>query len=89
MPPSVDLGLYRLIGEALDATSGAARVAIDFDPGVRLHIHAAPVHPPNWPSPVMRERVALCDGTISAEPSGDGRPRLSIVLARTFEGALS
>jgi signal transduction histidine kinase len=87
LPASVDLGIYRLIEEALAGTVGAARVQLVFGPDVRLEITAAGEAVRSWPTLAMHERVGLCRGLLTVEPDAEAGRRLTVRLPRAFEGA--
>jgi signal transduction histidine kinase len=86
LPASIDLGVYRILEEALASTgAGALEVRLTFaERDVELDVtsHSAPAA--SWPTLAMRERVALCDGELEA---GDGR--LRVRLCRAFEEVLA
>ena len=42
----------------------------------------------SWPTPAMRERVALCDGAIDVDIAPSAATRLRVRLPSTFDGAL-
>lgn len=83
LPASVDLGLYRILQEALSG-SGDKDVLLRFcAEDVQLTV-VTPGRPHlDWPTPVMRERVALCQGGIDV----DEQDQLVVRLPRLFEGA--
>jgi signal transduction histidine kinase len=81
LPASVDLGVYRILEDAL-ASAGAGRlgVRLAFSEGeVELSVTAGEGEG-EWPTLAMRERVALCDGTLSV---ADGC--LDVRLPRAFD----
>jgi len=91
LPASVDLGVYRILEEAL---AGAAEGAVD----VRLRFGADDIELTvaspdrvhlDWPTTAMRERAALCQGTAAVE-SGDGfGERLVVRLPHVFDEAVA
>jgi signal transduction histidine kinase len=86
LPASVDLGVYRILEEAL-ASSGAGSVEVQLTFGerdVELDVSARSASAASWPTLAMRERVALCEGELEAD---DGQ--LRIRLPRAFEGVLA
>lgn len=86
LPASVDLGVYRILEEALASTgAGPLEVRLTFaERHVELDVtsHSAPTA--SWPTLAMRERVALCDGELEADEG-----RLSVRLPRAFEEVLA
>lgn len=82
LPASVDLGLYRILEEALaTAGSGEVEVRLGFaEQGVDLQVVADGAAEASWPTLGMRERVAFCGGELQA-----GGGRLRIRLPRGFE----
>lgn len=86
LPASVDLGVYRILEEAL-ASTGAAPLEVrltfaERDLELDVTSHGAPAA--GWPTLAMRERVALCDGELEADEG-----RLRVRLPRAFEGVLT
>ena len=86
LPASVDLGVYRILEEALASTgAGPLEVRLTFaerDLELDVTSHSAPTV--SWPTLAMRERVALCDGELEADEG-----RLLVRLPRAFEGVLA
>ena len=95
LPASVDLGMYRVLDDALTGARGtdAARpieVALRFgELDVALEVTAGGATPLEWPTPSMRERVALCDGELAVEDDPHAGARLLVRMPRAFDGALS
>jgi signal transduction histidine kinase len=86
LPASIDLGVYRILEEAL-ASTGAAPVEVrltfaEADVELDVTSHSAPAA--SWPTLAMRERVALCDGELEADQG-----RLRVRLPRAFEEVLA
>jgi signal transduction histidine kinase len=85
LPASVDLGVYRILEEALASTgTGPLEVRLTFaerDLELDVSAHSAPAV--SWPTPAMRERVALCDGELQTDER-----RLRVRLPRAFEEVL-
>lgn len=85
LPASIDLGVYRILEEALASTgAGPLEVRLTFaHREVELDVtsHSAPAA--SWPTLAMRERVALCDGELEADEG-----RLRVRLPRAFEEVL-
>jgi signal transduction histidine kinase len=86
LPASVDLGVYRILEEALASTgAGPVEVRLTFaqrDVELDVTSHGAPAA--SWPTLAMRERVALCDGELEADEG-----RLRVRFPRAFEGVLA
>ncbi|MGH2884462.1 MAG: sensor histidine kinase [Solirubrobacteraceae bacterium] len=86
LPASVDLGVYRILEEALAITgAGSLEVRLTFaerDLAMDVISHSTPAA--SWPTLAMRERVALCDGELEADEG-----RLRVRLPRAFEEVLS
>ena len=85
LPASIDLGVYRILEEAL-ASTGAGPVEVRLTFGERdleldITSHSAPAA--SWPTLAMRERVAVCDGELEADEG-----RLRVRLPRAFEEVL-
>jgi signal transduction histidine kinase len=82
LPASVDLGIYRILEEALKtAQSGDVEVLVRFaQRDIELQVVSAGAVAGGWPTLAMRERVALCHGEVEAD---DGR--LTVRLPRAFE----
>jgi signal transduction histidine kinase len=83
LPASVDLGVYRILEEAL-ASTGARPVEVRLmfaqrDVQLDVTSHGAPAA--RWPTLAMQERVALCDGELEADEG-----RLRARFPRAFEG---
>jgi signal transduction histidine kinase len=85
LPASIDLGVYRILEEALASTGvGPLEVRLTFaerDVELDVSAHSAPAG--SWPTLAMRERVALCDGELEADEG-----RLRVRLPRAFEEVL-
>jgi signal transduction histidine kinase len=94
LPASVDLGLYRILEDALAtaaATGGEARVELRFhesDVELVAAVSGA-ASPPPWPTLAMRERAAVCGGAIRIETGHDGSRRLVTRLPRAFEAVFA
>jgi signal transduction histidine kinase len=92
LPASVDLGLYRILEDALATAGGSeARVELRFgDSDVELVAAVTgAASPPPWPTLAMRERVTVCGGTIRTETGDDGSRRLVTCLPRAFEAVFA
>ena len=84
----VELGLYRLLETALAMTSGTQlHASLRFgQDDVELSLRPNGAETPGWPSQVMRERVALCDGEVLSDPHGVA---FTARLPRGFERELA
>lgn len=90
LPASVDLGVYRILEEALAAapqrSSEVMEVFVRFgDRDVELEILSDSVGAATWPTLAMRERLEVCRGEFAVEPAEGAGRRLSARLPRTFE----
>jgi len=86
LPASIDLGVYRILEEALAGTcAGPLEVRLTFaERELELDVTSHGTPAASWPTLAMRERVALCDGELEAD---EGRLRVRLPLA--FEEALA
>ena len=86
LPASIDLGVYRILEEALASTGAAPlEVRLTFaERELELDVTSHGTPAASWPTLAMRERVALCDGELEAD---EGRLRVRLPLA--FEEALA
>jgi signal transduction histidine kinase len=93
LPAGVDLGLYRILEDALE---GARRqppltvgVALRFrEEDLELQLTARCEGPNEWPTDAMRERVALCDGALDDEGRDEDGWRFVARMPRGMQGAL-
>jgi signal transduction histidine kinase len=85
LPASIDLGVYRILEEALASTAeDPLEVRLTFaEADVELDVTSYSAPAASWPTLAMRERVALCDGEVEADEG-----RLRVRLPRAFEGVL-
>jgi signal transduction histidine kinase len=84
LPASIDLGIYRMVEEALTAgDSGEALIRLEFGQDrIDLEVSLPNLNGSStWPTLAMHERVAICNGSIRSEASGD-RQRLVIGFPR-------
>jgi signal transduction histidine kinase len=92
LPAGVDLGLYRILEDALESTRRqrplTIAVALRFrEEDLELRLTARCEGPNGWPTDAMRERVALCEGALDAEGrDGDGW-RFVARMPRGLQGA--
>jgi signal transduction histidine kinase len=96
LPASVDLGVYRILHEALASTRDTAdlpapiAVSISFGANdVALDVTARWPAPVSWPTVAMRERVALCGGDVTLDKIDGASERLRVRMPGALEGALA
>jgi signal transduction histidine kinase len=94
LPASVNLGLYRILEDALTSagedTTHPTEVTLRFgEHDVELTVSTAGVASLSWPTPAMRERVALCEGEIEVGITPSAGERMVVRLPRAFAGALA
>lgn len=90
LPVSVDLAVYRIVEEALLASTGDTEVDLRFVADeVELEIACASSGEEQWPTVAMSERVALCEGTIDADTATAAGTRLSVRLPQSFAEAFA
>jgi signal transduction histidine kinase len=87
IPASIDVALHRLIEEGLAGAPTRASVRLTFRPlEVELQVDTPKDgHPSPWPTLPMRERITLCNGTVTLMTGTTDR--LTIRLPRRFDGA--
>ncbi len=90
----VDLGLYRTLEDALDSArrhpTSDVVVTLRFrEEDLELRLAARCSRPNAWPTDAMRERIALCDGTLEAEPLDEDGWQLVARMPRGLQGALN
>ena len=90
--PGVDLITYRIIEEALASptrrTAAVITVALRFtDENLEVELSATGPAAGDWPTPTMRERVALCAGQLHVAPIADDAARMTIHLPRGLNAA--
>jgi signal transduction histidine kinase len=93
LPPSVNLGLYRILEDALGSTAKDDQHPTDVtlrfgEHDVELTVTTTAANSLSWPTPVMRERVALCEGGIDVDIAPSAATRLRVRLPSTFDGVL-
>jgi signal transduction histidine kinase len=95
LPAGVDIGLYRILEEALHSAgrSPASVIGVELrfnNHNLELRLTTDRQAPNDWPTDVMRERVALCDGELHAEArDDDGGWQLVARMPRGLQGALA
>jgi signal transduction histidine kinase len=90
----VDLITYRIIEEALNSptrrSATVITVALRFtEENLEVELSAAGPVANDWPTPTMRERVALCAGQLNVAPSDDDAARITIQLPRGLNAAFA
>ena len=90
----VDLTTYRILEEILAQAAArpgstvAAALRFD-DESLHLDLRVTGLGPRSWPSPTIRDRVALCDGQVDAASNDDRGARLVVRLPRSVQGAFA
>jgi len=90
----VDLGIYRILEEALQAVRqpppSPIGVSLRFgEQDLELHLTARCDRPSNWPTDAMRERVALCGGELQADAHDGDSWQFATRMPRGLQGALA
>jgi signal transduction histidine kinase len=90
----VDLGLYRILEEALDSArrhpTRSVAVTLRFrEEDLELRLTASCEGPNEWPTDAMRERIVLCDGALDAEVLDEAGWQLVASMPRGLQGALA
>lgn len=89
LPASVDLGVYRILEEALAyAAEGTVDVELRFG-DIELTVASPDRAHLDWPTTAMRERAALCRGTAAVEGTAGPGERLVVRLPRVFDEAVA
>jgi signal transduction histidine kinase len=92
LPASVDLGVYRVLEDVLagpDDDPGSVDILLRFGADdIELTVTGGAAHL-NWPTVAMRERVALCHGTVDVDSVPGAGERLVARIPRVFEGSLA
>jgi signal transduction histidine kinase len=93
IPATVELGVFRLLEEALGDTGSCGqapvRVCLVFgDSDLKLDITAPLTGAGRWPTRTMRERIALCGGQVEEARRGRDECQLAVRMPRAAEGAL-
>lgn len=94
LPAGVDIGLYRILEEALKSVpqqqGSALSVALRFGGAeLELHLRARCQGPSGWPTAAMRERVALCDGEFDTSTQTEDGWHFNAVMPCGLQGALA
>jgi signal transduction histidine kinase len=93
LPAGVDLGVYRIIEDALVAArrhDGGVAVALRFgEDELELDLTSRCEAPNAWPTPAMRERVALCGGELRVEMADQDNWRFVASMPRAAQGVFA
>jgi signal transduction histidine kinase len=94
--PSADIGIYRILEEALTATRDAGGdaepidVVLTFEESeVALAVSTRRPAPLSWPTVAMRERIAICDGELAVDLLPGSAERLCVRLPAALDGAFA
>jgi signal transduction histidine kinase len=90
----VDLGLYRILEDALEGARRHAAPTVDVrlrfrEEDLELRLTAHCPEPNAWPTDAMRERIAACDGALDSEPLDEDGWQLVARMPRGLQGALT
>ncbi len=90
----VDLGVYRILEEALATIcphpGTAVAIGLRFeDEDLELQLTTTDRGARDWPTDGMRQRVLLCGGELSSEPHDADGARLTARLPRGLQGVLA
>jgi signal transduction histidine kinase len=91
LPAGVNLGLYRILEDALEAVRPAEAVSVTLRFGedyLELHLTGSCQGPSGWPTEAMRERIALCGGELESAGVGGGWDFIAR-MPRGAQGALA
>ena len=91
LPPGVELGLYRILEEALTTARGRAEKPIDLslnfsEREVELSVSA---NVDSWPTAAMHECASICEGELTADCEPDGRWGLRARIPIALQGAFA
>jgi signal transduction histidine kinase len=94
LPTTVDLGIYRILEEALATArrqpASSIRVVLRFgEEDLELQLTAQCDRPSSWPTDAMRERAALCGGVLYSDKHSETGWQLTARLPRELQGALA
>jgi signal transduction histidine kinase len=89
----IDMVTYRILEEALAMqprrSTSPITVVIRFgEDFLQLELSTKGTRAQQWPTPAMRERVAICAGELVVEPGPDHASRMFIQLPRHMEAVL-
>jgi signal transduction histidine kinase len=94
LPPGVELGLYRIVEDALTTArqqpDSSVDVTVSFrEEDLELRVTGRARPSSGWPTSAMRERAALCDGELHADHDDEGHSELVARLPRALQGAIA
>ena len=94
LPAGVDLGIYRILEDALNSvrqqSGSTVGVALRFgEEDLELRLTARCSGPSDWPTEVIRERVALCGGRLDSGARDGDHWQLAVRVPRGLQGALA
>jgi signal transduction histidine kinase len=92
LPASVDLGVYRILEDALAGADGTSEINVVLRFGaddIELSVTSPSRAHLDWPTTAMRERAALCQGTAVVESVVGSGERLVVRLPRVFDEAVA
>ncbi len=94
LPAGIDLGLYRILEEALHSAprqpAGVVAVALRFDEdNIELRLVARCASPDAWPTDVIRARVELCGGELLTDARDDSAWQFVARMPRGLQEALA
>lgn len=93
MPASVDIGVYRILEEALAGVvdgSDPVDVVLRFGASdVELRVTSRGRACFDWPTAAMRQRAELCQGTASIEEAAGSGEQLVVRMPRVFDEAVA
>jgi signal transduction histidine kinase len=94
LPAGVDLGVYRILEDALESTRRYPAPTVDVallfrEDDLELRLTARCDGPNGWPTDAMRERLALCDGALDADGLDEDGWQLVARMPRGAQGAFA
>ena len=91
LPPGVEVGVYRILNEALMAARAEPErpvdVSLTFGAAELELLVRADVH--DWPTTAMRECASMCDGKLTTHRDPDGSCRLLARMPTALGGAFA
>jgi signal transduction histidine kinase len=91
LPPGVEIGVYRILNEALMAARARPERPVDVSltfgaEELELRVRA---DVNDWPTSAMRECASMCDGRLTAHRDPDDRCELLARMPTTLQGAFA